>query len=543
MSTIIDTASVSFINTPIGDYFDEKLNSILSDDKNYIFGTLSLKFLKLSESYTKKTLILSIDMSPSMLAEIKDTPYTQQEFVNRVVKNMITKLSNEPKNLWCIINGFDDRHYEIQSEIELTPETCNSINESIDSKLIPRDGGTNIEIALQNMHESTCSQIKNGSNPFHILLTDGEAMQGETNPDILKKYNVPHVPYTYIGVGDECNEKLLENLASNVPFGFGDTYLLKDIEHSAIAIAKIISEFVNTVATNIEIVVDNAEIYNPFLGTWSNTLTIPKITHNFLRTFHLRVLPENIDKVLVTVTCDSVNSGEPKIIKTVKQIEPPTENILYERIRYIVLHLLYQTSINESWKSILRSESIDSMSFCLKQNLKKCYDEIIIYMTETSFNIDLLKRLLDDLYIASEVISLASCKDYSLRRLKANANESSFSPNNIFLKEVIPLYEEPEQFSIFQNHSSSGYYDDWGGPTDCSAVMADYSLPVEQPYFSDFGNFEELSTRLKKEESFEIMHTLTTNKLSSLLTTKEEMEFIIAATDGIMSDNLRDLLS
>jgi hypothetical protein len=528
MNSIVQTASAIFINDDEETYFSRKIKNLLTDSEtSYVFGVFSMKFLKVSSDPLKNIILnVLIDMSSSMRLMTSQMP--QQELVNLIVKNIVRTLSSESTKISLTITGFDDVLHDVQPIIEISPESCEVIKSNIDTKLIPT-GGTNIENPIRHMHDITREQLESNFSPCNLLLTDGEENIGSGDPEFLKEFIVPGVPHAFVGVGTTCNEILLSSLGRETPDGLGDYYFVANAEDSAIVIAKIIAEFLHTTAKNINIVVTNAEIYDYSTRSWSNSLVIPKITDKVLRTFHLRALPENIDKVSIMITADSLT--EPKIVSCEEiQIVAPTETIKYEMARHIVLNLLHQAFTNTSWKDFMRCVPFEQDTYELKRHMKICYSEINIYIMENSSKKRLYERLLNDLYFASKVLSTLKSKNVCEIILKANGIESSFTPIQP-VAECVP-YVEPcvEPFDI----------NDYCAPTNCGASFgySDHCL-----YISPFEQFEEL-THFRGLESFsnEIIHTPNV-RLCLEYSTEEELKYINSATSGLMTEHIREVLS
>lgn len=511
MNSVVQTASVLFINDDEETYFNQKIKHLLTDSEtHYVFGLFSLKFLKVSSDPLKNIILnVLIDMSASMGSKIAQM--TQQELVNLIVKNIVKTLSSESSTISLTITGFDDLLHNVQSKIEITPESCEFIKSNIDINLVPT-GGTNIENPIRHMHDITCEQLEANFSPCNLLLTDGEENIGSGDPEFLKQFIVPGVPHAFVGVGTTCNETLLSSLGRETPSGLGDYYFVANAEDSAIVIAKIIAEFLHTAAKNINIVVTNAEIYDYSTGSWSNSLIIPKITDKVLRTFHLRALPENIDKVSIMITADSLT--DPKIVSGEEiQMVSSNETSKYEMARHIVLNLLHNAFSNTSWKDYMRSVPIEHETHELKRAMKICYGEINVYMMENSSKKRLYERLLNDLYFASHVLTTQNSRNVCEIILKANGIESSFTP-------IQPISTQQTFFDMYDDYSVSFGY-------------SDHCLQVSSFDCDELTTFRGLD---------EIVHTPNV-RLCLEYSTEEELKYINSATSGLMTEHIREILS
>jgi hypothetical protein len=496
----IQSASIDFFRPCIPSYFEDKLIKTLD---GYEFGVLHTTLTR--PDAIDKTLALSlfVDMSESMNSRIHvSKTMTQQELVNHTMKNIVSAIAKQ-EAIRLHIFGFDNEICEVQSEVVVTPENVKEIHNKIDALLVPR-GSTNIENPIKRMQEITFSQMERNILPFNLLVTDGIENIGSGDPDFLKQFLVEKVPYAFMGVGVNCNTFLLSRLAKNTMHGLGEYRFVEDMEDVAVITGKLISEFLFNAMTCITITLSHAEIYDFESGTWNNKINVSKMTHNVMRTFHVRRPIGDTSNIVMVLTGD-INSASRTHAEEITIVPGIAPYNVYETARHIVLQLLRRALNDKSYINIMRGEREDEESIYLKREMKELYTEIKIYIEECRFgSVGLFGILLNDLCIASESLSTEFSHANCFARLYSNGVESSYSPNNLMqVRERNTISQD-----IFQNHSLRSYdYDDWLGPTNCCASFA----PA-----TDDSLYHELTKQFSREH-----------------TSEEEMEFILSVTDGL----------
>jgi hypothetical protein len=466
---------------PSSGYFHSKFD--------YQFGLLRLVYEKTGES-KDRAVNLCVDMSGSMSSRIDcERSMTQQELVNATIKNIVSAISKHKESIHLNIIGFDEELCEVQNEIVVTPEIVPSIHHKIDTLLVSR-GSTNIENPIKQMHSLTTSQCEKGISPFTFLLTDGVENIGSGDPGYLKQYLVEGTHYAFMGVGVDCNRFLLEKLASSTTLG--EYRFVSDMEDVAVIVGKLVSEFLYNAVTDITITMINAEIYDYESGLWENTIHVAKMTHDVMRTFHLR-------------SAEFINIS--MLINTI-EIKLDVSSIIhdeYEMARHLVLQALKRATDYRSY-----SES----TIEIKRELKDLYIEIKMFMEEHDIHRGVYGTLLNDLTIASKSLATEFSKANCFARLCANGKESSYSPNYTVIPTRVPV-----DTGIFQNHS-------WeeGGPVDCSGFFSEDDLWGGQPLITGY------------EVDYEISHVLT-QQFSKEHSSEEEIQFLTSVTEGLLGDN------
>ena len=567
MTTIIEFAQLS-----AGNYFSDKITESMED---YKFGLLKICFGKpeLSEEYLSMNFMA--DMSDSMGSSIKrgDT-MSKQELMNIVLKNIVTAISKNPIKLNATITGFDDKLHSVQPEISVREDNVADIHANIDRVLRPR-GSTNIEAPVRKLEEITKAQLQARKMSLNVVMTDGQANIGSENPYYIAEHLVENTPYAFLGVGMDCDTKMLETLASETKRGFGDYSFIADMEDVAVVIGKHLSEFLFMAASNITIKMsEGAEIYDYEYGEWTTEISVPKMTADVMRTFHFRVRTDCEVSVDVDITADAPTQFHGKIERSTvfQQADIPTVQNDYEIARHVVLKLLKNAVGDTSYTSCLRSgfRHTPEETTALKQHLKTAHTEILCFIAENPRCSSLYNVLADDLFVASQSLTTPFSGEYCLSRLKSNGKASSYNPVNLVhvqeWKQTNAKFEQSRAFlqfdqgfgasfgasfgpgidqdfdaGIFVNHCAPvcgsilrEFSDecDYGGPTNCGG-----SLFPRDEYEEPGQHQQQQRYRGIGEDDYEIYHTLLP-QFSKEHSSEEELDFVMAITAGLETKNL-----
>jgi len=537
------TTIIEFTDLSAGNYFSDRMNESM---ENYKFGLLKICFDKpeLSEEYLSMNFMA--DMSDSMGAPIKgDGTMSKQTLVNIVLKNIVTAISKHPIKLNATITGFDNALHSVQSEISVTEDNAADIHANIDRVLVSR-GSTNIEAPVRKLEEMTKSQLLERRMSFNLLLTDGQANIGSENPYHIAEHLVENTPYAFLGVGKDCDTKMLETLARVTKNGFGDYSFVADMEDVAVVIGKHISEFLFMAASNITIKMsEGVEIYDYEYEEWTTEISVAKMTADVMRTFHFRARTDCEEPAAITVdiSADAPTQFHGKIARTTvfQQAEIPTVQNDYEIARHHVLTLLKTAICDTSYTAALRSgfQHTSMETTFLKRRLKEAHTEVLCIIAENPRSSSLYKVLSDDLFVASQVLTTPFSGEYCMSRLKSNGRESSYNPVNLAhvqkWKEENAKFEESRDFcnfgpSLFVNHCSRGFSEgeDYGGPTNCGGNF--FLEPEPEPEL-DFFSYR------GRGEDYEIQHAITP-QFSREHSSAAEIDFVMAVTAGLETRNL-----
>ena len=311
---IIDSSYIDFHRK----YEEESIEKTLLDDddskflkpfedETQKFGILTIKINDTEMISTSQYILFMLDRSQSM-NEQSEGKLTKMEHAKYTIKNIVKLIVNSDEScpqVFIQVFVFDDEVEEIISKIQVTKENMEKINSKIDS-IEPRNS-TNIQDALKKSREIFEEVSSNSSNytKTHIFLTDGLPTGGETNIGrLIKKELDSTTPedddnsHVFIGYGEDHNGNLLQSLSFNKKNGY--YYFVDKIENSGFVFGEIMHGILYTALKNINISLENGEIYNYKTNMWGSKLYISSILSEAEKTYHVRSKVPNETQALLT---------------------------------------------------------------------------------------------------------------------------------------------------------------------------------------------------------------------------------------------------
>jgi Mg-chelatase subunit ChlD len=280
------------------------------EDETQEFGILKIKVNDTPMTKSPQFILFTLDRSQSM-SEICEGKLTKMEHAKHTIKNivkLIVKTADKSGPIFIQVFIFDDEVEEVISKIQVSKENIAEINKKINS-IEPRNS-TNIESALQKAREILESEYMTDISrtvKTHIFLTDGIPTAGETNiTRLIKKETEKEMKKmvnqeecnVYIGYGEDHNGNLLQTISSNKKNGY--YYFVDKIENAGFVFGEIIHGILYPALNNVNITIDNGEIYNYKTNTWSTHLHIPTILSESKKIYHVRSkIPNDIQATLV----------------------------------------------------------------------------------------------------------------------------------------------------------------------------------------------------------------------------------------------------
>ena len=126
---------------------------------------------------------------------------------------------------------------------------------------------------------------------LHILRADGDITQGACGPSTLHKYLNPEVTNAFMGYGSEHNEHLLIELAK---IKRGEYYFIESLENAGMVYGEVLHGVLYDALKNLEITVEDGEIYFFKTNLWEKNLTIDVLPSGVTKTVsHQRAMGKN----------------------------------------------------------------------------------------------------------------------------------------------------------------------------------------------------------------------------------------------------------
>lgn len=296
------------------------------------------------------TFIVVVDLSGSMDEEgassgksrTRESKLDQLKFVLRNIVRFIANNTNG--NVWFKLIGFNQDVFTIIPIKIITKENLAEIIARID-EMYATDS-TNIEKALIATHDNPV--IPN----CHILvLSDGEATDGNTDPIELAKLVNPNATNSFLGFGLEHDPYMFNTLAATLNSSY---FFIQDKEKAGIAYGEILYGALHNRYTGIVAVARNCELYDYKMGKWTDKLYIGRLASNDSKKYHIRKIDEAND---VDVHID-ILSEETAVICSA-QFDGSYNNLTEMMYRLRTLELLYKVAMFEKGEDVEVEDSTD----------------------------------------------------------------------------------------------------------------------------------------------------------------------------------------
>jgi hypothetical protein len=212
------------------------------------------------------------------------------------------------------------------------------------NQLVPLNS-TNIEKALKEAKETLDLALNealdvNVNQVVHIMLTDGNATEGITNPDTLKTFMPSSCKNILLGIGNDYDATALKTMSSCPLTIFKH---INEAETAGLCVGELIHSLLFEVITNLKITIKNGEIYDYNKGEWTQTLHVDSIASEQKKVYHIRRQVQ----VQVQVQVQTEVNLEWTVNKTQNHciIDTNTTNDLTQyKFRQNVLELLHSAS-------------------------------------------------------------------------------------------------------------------------------------------------------------------------------------------------------
>ena len=438
MTTILQSelqSTIAFDNKNLSHDFSSHVDLT---NKNFKFGTLNLKMNKTEPLKTKRHIVFTTDCSGSM-SDICNDGKTKMDHSNHTLINMITYFANHPElSVSVSVYSFDGSVYTIFENIEITQENLDVLINDI-KNIRPKDT-TDIEKALKNSNEYISNYISKNDNAdvTHIFMTDGDATQGNSNPETLKSLVNPLVPNIFIGFGIDHNACLLKELSSQNKNNY---YFVDALEKAGLVYGEILHAFIYKFLENTSVTVTNGLLYDWKQNSWVDKLSIGDLVSETNKTIHiLSEDPVNFTCVIESSHCltkevesltvenpltNNINGFEDLSKYTYRQ---RTQELLFE----VNAHNFNNMRCYDPLKFSLYGNDYDTLSSNQKKNgavLKEKMNNLLKEMTPCKED-QFIKVLCDDIYVCLKTFETKYSAMYSCARQLSQGAQRSYSANH-----------------------------------------------------------------------------------------------------------------
>jgi hypothetical protein len=398
------------------------------------------------------TFIVVVDLSGSMddrgassgKSRTRESKLDQLKFV---LKNIVRFIANNTNgNVWFKLIGFNHNVFTIIPTKIITKDNLAEIIARIDKMYA--DNSTNIEKALITTNYDPVIP-----NCHILLLSDGEATCGNTDPNELAKLVNPNATNSFLGFGLEHDPYMFNILAGTLNSSY---YFIQDKEKAGVAYGEILYGALHNRYTGIVAVARNCELYDYKMGKWTDKLYIGRVASSDVKKYHIRKIDGAND---LDVHID-ILSEESSVICSA-QFDGSYNNLIEMMYRLRTLELLYKVAMFEKGEDVDSANESDDDDFSIQRRnativeavedinepviVKKTYNErltelkivlkqllceMIEYM-KTINNKDFIKNLCDDIAIVLKTIGTKYGEMLTYSRQHSQGEERAHQVTNI----------------------------------------------------------------------------------------------------------------
>jgi hypothetical protein len=423
-------------------------NSYIEFDNTNNFGIVKLKMKKMEITKTPTFFLLTIDKTGSMSEKI-DKNTTKMDVVKQTVKNMIHYFSKLDAPIYIRIHTFNT---EVETTIDctrITPDIANDVISKIDA--IEPESPTNIGVALQSADETMKSYaFVNPSHQIcHIFMTDGDATEGELNRDVLASRITEDYPTINVGFGLSHNVKLLKTLSQKKN---ADYQFVNNMETTSVIYAEAVHRYLYPCVHNVDIVMENALIYDWKTNEWAASLHEPVIVGEVEKIYHVKRCPQLLETKEIPLSGTNeivariygiVPRNEPKndqknhrqLLDSAIELPPLVDANTFESVSNLRVDLTPYMYRQRTLELLFESQHVSSSTKTdavghIKTQLNDLYKEIKQYMDTSNLGGEFgpfLKQLCDDIYITYRFLGTEHGAMYTLARYTSQGRQQSHS--------------------------------------------------------------------------------------------------------------------
>jgi len=475
------------------------------------FGTFDLEIDKIAMTTKVQEINIVIDQSGSM-DEMCEDGNSKMHQIKHVTNNILHFVSEKCKdvNVKVGLHSFNTRVNTLFECTNVTETTIDALTFHL--KHIRAEDGTNIEEPLKMLSSFGTSASADINN---ILMSDGDANEGNTDPNELAHMIDTRASNYFIGFGLDHNPRLFSALSNRENSNY---YFIDKIEKSGIAYGEILQSILYRAYNGVIITIENGMLYDWKTNEWRTELFVGKMSGEMKRTFH--ILTTAKEMVQIKVAAQKVENGEEIVLNTSWNADAGADlTKLFYRQR--TQEILYNVKkLNE--EKIVDRDAVKTM----KIEMKKFTAEMVGYMKQNGLSDDrLMKNLCDDIVVVYRTIGTQWGHMYSCSRQvsqgterahntsdtptspREKLNSGGLTPRNTRSTHI--AWDLPDDIHVFNPRHRR-----WVAPTRSCSVM-----PSEG--------------EIQEEEEDEDEELINNHEMSALHYTKTQSEVI----ESIVGDN------
>jgi hypothetical protein len=470
-NNVVDYSYIEFHTKKAENTNSKFLLPFAHEDTHQVFGTLTIKVNDTPMTKTPQYILFMLDRSQSMTDEV-ETNSTKMEHAKHTIKNIVKLIVNSDENcppVFIEVYVFDDEVEEVLPKIQITKENITEIITKIKS-IQPRNS-TNIELALEKTRElmETNSTDNSPTKEYQqlqkteIFLTDGLPTAGDTNISRLIKKQIEKSKtatlvqtdnnHIYIGYGEDHNGNLLQSISFGKKNGY--YYFVDKIENAGLIFGEIMHGLLYPALKNINVTIENGEIYDYKTNRWSQSLYVSSILSESEKIYHIRCNNPDDIKANITAINAVTNEDFEHIVERLPDLLVSENTILETDLTKYVLRQKTQEYLYHARSVAISIENASNTMLILSKHTKKEISEKMTNLREEikSF-LEFLKEyiknnnyesdkffimLYEDIYIAYKTFGTIQGAMYTGSRQSSQGRQTSYvvssQPNTPYDKE------------------------------------------------------------------------------------------------------------
>lgn len=387
------------------------------------FGTFELEIGKTEMTAKAQEINIVIDQSGSM-DEMCEDGNSKMNQIKHVTKNIMQFVCDN-NNVMIGINSFNYQVNPVFDRTHITSENVNELTEKL--KEVNAEDGTNIERPLRMLRDlpvvadvSNVAVVSSETYRNNIFMSDGDANEGATTPELLAHLVDVRATNYFIGFGLEHNPKLFSALSNRENSSY---YFIDKIEKSGIAYGEILQSILYRALTDVTIKIENGLLYDWKTNNWQTEVTIGKMSGEMKRTFH--ILTSVKRDVKIAVSGQNVETGNTfkTVVGWMDDASADLSRFIYRQKTQELLHRV--KVFNEDLKE--ERDTVQEM----KVEMKAFMADMVAFMKKNDLTEDrIMKNLCDDIVVIYRTIGTPFGHMYSCSRQVSNGMERAHNTSD-----------------------------------------------------------------------------------------------------------------
>jgi uncharacterized protein YegL len=385
------------------------------------FGVMTLSVPKVEITQQPLFLFFTIDVTGSMSERETFGGSKKIDYVIQTFKNMMIYLSKLSTSVHICVNTFNDKVNVLIEPTELREELV--LKELIQKmENLETNGSTNIELALNSANERLESYAETYPEHqiVHLFMTDGEATEGDKNPDRLSKLLNTRFHNIFVGYGLQHNVQLLRMLGEQPR---SEYQFVDNMENTTLVYGESIHQFLYPALQHVEICIHNGTIYNWKTDSWSDSIHESLFVGDTNKKYHIRTRTPY--GVYATVSAIPVSTQKSSV--DVVHVLPPLLAESGDVLGTDLTKYMYRQRVQELLAPI-KTNDVYNNNMNYKKELRNVFRQMRQYMRQNELLEDpFMKTLCDDLVVVYSTMDRKYGLMYSVARQTSQGRQQTYN--------------------------------------------------------------------------------------------------------------------